>query len=97
MPYYSNEMGNSPDICYDGKFRSIPSFTESIENMAKNACRTSLLKSDDYRLKGLPPSHRFLERCDLSALEDLITRAQHVILYSLLNILYLYFPIFAVW
>ena len=44
--------------------------------MAKIVCKTSLLKTDDYRLKKEAPSTRRCSECDLYRLED----ARHMIL-----------------
>ena len=41
------------------------------ESMSKIVCHTSLLKTDDYRLKGLPMSHRTCVKCDSFCIEDI--------------------------
>ena len=41
------------------------------ESMSKIICHASLLKTDDYRLKGLPMSHRTCGKCDSYCIEDI--------------------------
>ena len=41
-----------------------PSWIGVSECMARIKCQASLLKIDDYRLKGLAPSHRVCDMCD---------------------------------
>ena len=41
------------------------------ESMSKIICHASLLKKDDYRLKGLTMSHRTCLKCDLYCIEDI--------------------------
>ena len=48
-----------------------PQLLRMCENIAKVVCRSTLLKSDDYRLKSLTPSHRFCNKCDQPAIEDI--------------------------
>ena len=38
--------------------------------MIKLVIHSSLLKTDDVRLKGLPVLARFCDKCDLSAMDD---------------------------
>ena len=40
--------------------------------MSKSICHPSLLKKDDYRLKGLPMSNKTCIMCDLYCIEDII-------------------------
>ena len=40
------------------------------ENLAKLVCKTSMLKSDDCRLKSLTPTNRNNSRCEDSAVSD---------------------------
>ena len=47
-----------------------PRHTKMCESLARLVCKTSLLKSDDYRLKGLAPSNRVCNQCDLYASEN---------------------------
>ena len=42
------------------------------ETMSKIVCHTSLLKRDDFRLKGLTISHKTCIKCDLYCIEDII-------------------------
>ena len=42
------------------------------ETMSRIICHTSLLKRDDYRLKGLPMSNRTCSKCDMYCIEDII-------------------------
>ena len=44
--------------------------------MSKSVCRSSLLKTDDYRYRALTHSNRFCERCDMSELENI----RHIIM-----------------
>ena len=45
--------------------------TRICECLAKILCHTSLLKCDDYRLKGQPPSIKTCELCDMYAIENI--------------------------
>ena len=47
-----------------------PRHTKMCESLARLVCKASLLKSDDYRLKGLTPSNRVCNNCDLYAPEN---------------------------
>ena len=46
-------------------------FQKMCEVMTKIVCRTSLLKSDDYRYNDLTPSHRLCERCNMTVPENI--------------------------
>ena len=48
-----------------------PIHTKMCETLARIVCKSSLLKSDDFRLKGLTPSFRICSNCDLYAPEDI--------------------------
>ena len=50
--------------------------TGMCETMIRLICHTSLLKRDDYRLKGSPMSNRTCMMCDMYRIEDIV----HVIL-----------------
>ena len=45
--------------------------------MSKIICHASLLKKDDYRLKGLAMSNRTCITCDLYCIEDIINILSH--------------------
>ena len=45
--------------------------TRMCESLARIVCKSSLLKSDDYRLKSLTPCNRVCNNCDLYATEDI--------------------------
>ena len=47
-----------------------PRHAKMCESLARLVCKTSLLKSDDYRLKGLTHSNRACNNCDLYATEN---------------------------
>ena len=47
-----------------------PRHTKMRESLARLVSKTSLLKSDDYRLKGLTPINRVCNNCDLYAPEN---------------------------
>ena len=42
------------------------------EIMSRIICHTSLLKRDDYRLKGLPMSNRTSNKCDMYCIKDIL-------------------------
>ena len=42
------------------------------KTMSRIICHTSLLKRDDYRLKGLPMSNRTCSKCDMYCIEDIL-------------------------
>ena len=42
------------------------------ETMSRIICHTSLLKRDDYRLKGLPMSNLTCTLCDMYCIEDIV-------------------------
>ena len=46
--------------------------TKMCETMGKIICHASLLKRDDYRLKGLPMSCRTCTKCDQYCIEDIV-------------------------
>ena len=48
-----------------------PMHTKMCESLARIVCKTSLLKSDDYKLKSLTPSNRVCNNCDLYGPEDI--------------------------
>ena len=48
------------------------------ENQTKIVCKFSRVKSDDYSLKGLTPSHRMCDRCDNYAIE--ISNVKHILM-----------------
>ena len=57
-----------------------PSTIKYCENLAKIVCKASRLKTDDYRLKGLPPSHRVCGLCDdyvTENIEHLVLQCPH--------------------
>ena len=47
-----------------------PRHTKMCESLARLVCKTSLLKSDDYRLKGQTHSNRVCDQCELFAIEN---------------------------
>ena len=50
---------------------NLPEHTKMCECLARIVCKACMLKSDDYRLKGLPPSYRTCNNCDLYAEENI--------------------------
>ena len=46
--------------------------TKKCETMSKIVCHASVLKTDDFRLKGLPMSNRTCIMCDMFCVEDIL-------------------------
>ena len=67
----SNVLGCSRYMFWWSHSDSHPYDIKMCESMARIVCRSSLLKSDDYRLKGSFFSNRTCTMCDMFVLEDI--------------------------
>ena len=65
-------VGNTRYLAWWRMSDSDYSAVKMCETMSRIVCHTSLLKKDDFRLKGLTMSHKTCIMCDLYCIEDII-------------------------